>query len=113
MEGILKTFPSTSAFHHNHRCLNTMQGFVAAHKPQGSTYSEWPVMTFLLVVLCRSNLRQGKDPAQEASEFWVPGCFQLGALFKYQNAFYVCAGKTPAVLYVAQMNYLLQTWHLP
>ncbi|CAE7212877.1 unnamed protein product [Symbiodinium sp. CCMP2592] len=79
-DGILKNFPSTSAFCHNQLSLNTMQG---------------------------------KEPAHESSGFWVQGCFAPGMLFKLQNKFYVCTGKTPAVLYVAQINYAVRLKELP
>ncbi|CAE7198608.1 unnamed protein product [Symbiodinium sp. CCMP2592] len=67
-DGILKNFPSTSAFCHNQLSLNTMQGFMKAQEPHG--------------------------------------CFAAGMLFKLQNTFYVCTGKTPAVLYAVRLKEL-------
>ncbi|CAE7658675.1 unnamed protein product [Symbiodinium sp. CCMP2592] len=88
-DGILKNFPSTSAFCHNQLSLNTMQGFINA---QSRT-------------VARSH-GQGKEPAHESSGFWVQGCFAPGMLFKLQNKFYVCTGKTPAVLYAVRLKEL-------
>ncbi|CAE7802321.1 unnamed protein product [Symbiodinium sp. CCMP2592] len=73
VDNILKPFPSTTAFFHNHHCLNFMLGL-------------------------RKAQQQGKNPAEEAANFWVQGCFSSGMLLKYSGKFYLATGCTPAVL---------------
>ena len=83
-----------------------MQGFVKAQEPHGCTQSRAGLARFLFGSAFRNaNLRQGKEPFHESSGFWVQGCVSPGMLFKLQNKFFVCTGKTPAVLSVAQINY--------
>ena len=42
--------------------------------------------------------RQGKNPTDEAANFWVQACFSTGMLLKYSGQFYLATGSTPAVL---------------
>ncbi|CAE7826543.1 unnamed protein product, partial [Symbiodinium sp. KB8] len=80
VDNILKPFPSTTAFFHNHHCLNFMQG---------------------------------KNPADEAANFWVQACFSTGMLLKYSGQFYLATGSTPAVLTASGIHWVVRLKELP
>ena len=42
--------------------------------------------------------RNDDDPADAASNFWVPTCFKCGMMLKVKNKYFLATGTTPAVI---------------
>ena len=105
MDNILKPFPSTTAFFHNHHCLNFMLGLRKAQQHPESK----PGLRLSRAFADKHEPRQGKNPAEEAANFWVQACFSSGMLLKYSGKFYLATGSTPAVLTASGIDCELYT----
>ncbi|CAE7454819.1 unnamed protein product [Symbiodinium sp. CCMP2592] len=104
VDNILKPFPSTTAFFHNHHCLNFMLGLRKAQQHPESK----PGLKFSRAFADKHEPRQGKNPAEEAANFWVQGCFSSGMLLKYSGKFYLATGCTPAAVCLKELPYLFK-----
>ncbi|CAE7622770.1 hemA [Symbiodinium sp. CCMP2592] len=75
IDDVLKPYETTSAFNHCKSQLNFLKGLGLAKK-------------------------SGRDLLEASEKFWIPAIMQRGQLLQIRESFYLCAGGTPAVLYV-------------
>ena len=51
--------------------------------------------------------RSSQNPVDTARHWWAADCMQRGMVFRSKNSFYVCCGRSPAIVHVTRPRYSL------